>query len=813
MRFRRSRCIYITIVIILLHVIILSILRNGSNSIILLPAKLKDFHYDFSNPSILFRPKDAYSFNAWADKMFDKNIRQVNSGAVKMAQFAIEPAVKRVKDSVTLPKYLKGKGENPHLVPFDPRLTLGLYLNDINAKLHENSGNAEKLEIETFHWSDWTDLSILYSHALSAGNDRFRCSNLNSQDVGRRPKDPELLSPEQFCYDDDIIPQIANDSATNANLKANLDHILKSPHRLGFHVFRHPGRSSAKNMKLSGASYLNDFMNAPLSILFLMPTKSQKYASLKVSVKQDVLSRVKIIDSPLASAVAEREKTVLVGKEVKRTLELLKVDNESPFSPTKELAATSFYDPLKQIIQELANNYELTPQEKNYFESLALSLNVERVPKYFYEAKLIKSTRNWALGGHYDWRFFKGLINLTDLQLPVLHGLLLAWLRFTSANELTTWVAHGSLLSWYWNGMTFPWDADIDVQMPVVDLHKLARNFNQTIVVDFGPDVQNNVRYGRYFVDCGTWISHRQTENGLNFIDARFVDLDSGLYIDITGLALSNTMAPERYDKNLPQLLIRSDPFEVQNKINRERGKPIFRVPDDREVERNLLLKVFNCRNNHFQSLDELSPLKLTYVDGVPAYVPNDFVSMLQAEYGVSSTGAIKHRNYAFFPRIRLWQDIRSVRRHINGAQSESSKVDLGADTIAAKENVDKVSEFSFSDQDYIQLMASEPQLLVDYLVSRDVTSLHEREMDALLNGKSTEKLLLEDGKLKYSFQPIRHDLTNYKHHKYNFDFEEEVKNLDEQLATFRAGLKVLSEKLEIFDVDKPQPEVINRGR
>ena len=34
---------------------------------------------------------------------------------------------------------------------------------------------------------------------------------------------------------------------------------------------------------------------------------------------------------------------------------------------------------------------------------------------------------------------------------------------------------HGPLLSWYWNGLLFPYDNDIDIQMPIDELVNLAK--------------------------------------------------------------------------------------------------------------------------------------------------------------------------------------------------------------------------------------------------------------------------------------------------------------------------------------------------
>lgn len=812
MRFRKSRCVYVSVLIIILYCIIISILRHGDGPSTLLPGKIQEISREFLSLGEMFQPSDGYLFNKWADMLWQKLLAQSGLKAGKLALFSVEPASSRVKDSVTLPKYLKGEGENPHIVPFDPRFTLGVYLNDLNAQLDANGGDTSQLKIDTFHWADWTDLSIINEHALSFGRNRYKCSDIKTpKDVGPGTKQTDILDPELYCYNDDQIAKLAN-GKIDPVLKAKLQHILKLPNRLGFHVFKHPGRSSPKHMRLSSASYLSGFMELPQLVLFLLPAEEQKIVSLKVPVSQDVSSRVKVVDSPMAQAVAQRTETISVTKEVVRAVDHLKAVQMPPYAFKKELQEQDFYDKLKDIVKELKGQ-ELSPQEQHYYNSVKLSVNTDRVPKYFSEAKLTKNVNNWGLGEHHDWRFFKGLVNKSDLQLPILHGLLSAWLRFSHANDLTTWVAHGSLLSWFWNGMVFPWDADIDVQMPVADLHKLSRYFNQTVVVDFGPSTDLGVRYGRYFVDCGTWISHRQTENGLNFIDARFIDMDLGLYIDITGLAISNTMAPARYEYLLPDSLKRIDRYPEENKKLKKQKKPQIQTPDEREVERNMHLKLFNCRNAHFHKFEELSPLRLTYVEGTPAYIPNDFTALLQHEYGTSSMDNSRFRFYAYSTRLRLWLNLKVFRKHMRkNRRLNIEPYDMGADGEQARQHLDKFAVFTFSDQDYILLMDLEPELLQEYIVSRDVTALHEKEMALLLKEESTKSLLLKNNELQYLFKPLRHDLSVYKFHKYDFDFDQRLKEFDEQYALFRAGKQVDGEVLIGLEVDRPQPEPVNVG-
>lgn len=53
--------------------------------------------------------------------------------------------------------------------------------------------------------------------------------------------------------------------------------------------------------------------------------------------------------------------------------------------------------------------------------------------------------------GHYDARFFKGLVSNAERSQTLTH-MTRAYLNFFSEAGLDTWIAHGTLLGWWWNG-------------------------------------------------------------------------------------------------------------------------------------------------------------------------------------------------------------------------------------------------------------------------------------------------------------------------------------------------------------------------
>lgn len=96
----------------------------------------------------------------------------------------------------------------------------------------------------------------------------------------------------------------------------------------------------------------------------------------------------------------------------------------------------------------------------------------------------------------------------------------------------------------------------------------------------------------QYLVDVNPWIWERVKGNGMNVIDARWIDTRNGLYIDITGLSETR---PETH-------------------------------PD-----------VWRCKNEHDYKVTDLFPMRETMFEGVFAKVPYQYDKILMEEYHESA--------------------------------------------------------------------------------------------------------------------------------------------------------------------------------
>lgn len=76
---------------------------------------------------------------------------------------------------------------------------------------------------------------------------------------------------------------------------------------------------------------------------------------------------------------------------------------------------------------------------------LKYGLNASAEYKYFHEPG------NDDILGHYDVRFFAAPVSDSERAETLTH-MIRAYLEFFDENELETWIAHGTLLGWWWNG-------------------------------------------------------------------------------------------------------------------------------------------------------------------------------------------------------------------------------------------------------------------------------------------------------------------------------------------------------------------------
>lgn len=190
---------------------------------------------------------------------------------------------------------------------------------------------------------------------------------------------------------------------------------------------------------------------------------------------------------------------------------------------------------------------------------------------------------------HYDTRYFQKEL-AADERRTVLEDLIRSYLNVTNHYEIETWLAHGTLMGWWWGGRIMPWDSDIDVQLSFETLDSIAPELNFTEFRYEMRHADGQLVSKSYLLDINPYYGEAGVGDGNNVIDARWIDTHSGMFVDITAVR-------QRDDS----------------------GK-------------------WSCKDRHTYEGAELWPLIESEFEGVAALVPAKPTALLRAEYGQEST-------------------------------------------------------------------------------------------------------------------------------------------------------------------------------
>ncbi|EXF85450.1 hypothetical protein CFIO01_12358 [Colletotrichum fioriniae PJ7] len=223
-----------------------------------------------------------------------------------------------------------------------------------------------------------------------------------------------------------------------------------------------------------------------------------------------------------------------------------------------------------------------------------------KAPKYFQES-------DFSI--HYDARFATKPLNATA-QREAVQVLIQTYLATLRDLGVQTWLMHGSLLGWWWNKQTLPWDSDADVQVTENGINFLAAYYNMTTWYYKYPSVPQ----GRYFqleVNPNYVRRGQDSFDEDNVIDARWIDMDNGLFIDITAV---------RYVEDHPE------------------GDGVLAT-----------------KNGHEFRDTFLYPLLDTTFEGVKAKIPYEYKEMLISEYGEKALTNQEFMNHKFVDSKMEW--------------------------------------------------------------------------------------------------------------------------------------------------------------
>ncbi|SCU99312.1 LADA_0H18932g1_1 [Lachancea dasiensis] len=512
--------------------------------------------------------------------------------------------------------------------PFDPRFSIATCLHYLQKK--------PEGEIP-FNWYDWKDLGHIIDPLMVHDSPKgvFHCEDLYIEETNYEDSQRQATSFGGTVN----VPKIELAGSRIANYCINMQ---RSP--LGFEVKRIYPKCQAKALALQSAVFLFSGGVKPSQLLFMLTP-----GRTVISQANSVGGYDSLWGSPLANMfVAEHSSNApdIVFDPKIELRELLSRDfsnkSVSGYEYTSEFPIEHFDFDANFEIEKIVANPNSTENEKRYLDSLVYSKGVNsgqsKPYKYFHETvDLLAADDDFQ--GHMDVRFFSGPIQCKWKRLRILNALIRGWLRFTQTQNIRSWPAHDSLEAYLFTGSQFPWSSTQVVQMSVHDLHLLARNFNQTMVIQ--SPLEGN---GRFFLDVQPFISSRDHVDDHNNVDARFIDVDSGLYIDILGVGFST------------------------NRVNSRRLKNDFggqQIEAEDIAAFNKQMGLLSDRGGRCLLISDVLPLRLSRYHGLPCWIPHRAITIVKDESHLPSDlyGPKQIRQkHLLLPSLGAWVEMSKLR-------------------------------------------------------------------------------------------------------------------------------------------------------
>lgn len=270
-------------------------------------------------------------------------------------------------------------------------------------------------------------------------------------------------------------------------------------------------------------------------------------------------------------------------------------------------------------------SYRPTNQVGKYFHE---SVSVTFQPAILLTADLIR------FDNHYDGRFADKTLRY-KAQGEALSALMQSYLSTMAGIGAETWLMHGTLIGWWWNNKILPWDNDIDVMVSQASMDHLAQYYNLTVhthqATPESEERQYMLEINAHYNDANT----NSPVDQLNKIDGRWVDMNTGLYIDITMLHL--TASAENHD-------------------------------DD----------VMTSKDGHLYRYSDIFPLKAGSFEGSPCNIPNAYEKILKEEYGNDVLEQMDFKDHVFDRYANAWKPLKDPNAQPNARRVMLQKAARG---------------------------------------------------------------------------------------------------------------------------------------
>ncbi|KAM9921439.1 hypothetical protein OXX80_012173, partial [Metschnikowia pulcherrima] len=202
--------------------------------------------------------------------------------------------------------------------------------------------------------------------------------------------------------------------------------------------------------------------------------------------------------------------------------------------------------------------------------------------------------------------------------------------------------------------------------------------------------------------------------------------------------------------------------------------RPTNPEPETNRIN-NKLSKLYNCRNRHFASLSELSPLVKSVVQNEVGYVPQNFSPLLKNEYRIEGMSEFSFNGYYYLSAMRLWVKASFL---IDYTKNRGNWIDHHTRLSQREISVEEANAINnLTETDFANLLNDE-RVLREFLSSSNFTQFHEEQMSYLLSSRM-KKYYLSLEKYVSGEQvgrPIWPDLFMNEIAVNGWDYEDEVR-------------------------------------
>lgn len=307
-------------------------------------------------------------------------------------------------------------------------------------------------------------------------------------------------------------------------------------------------------------------------------------------------------------------------------------DWDTPIPEEIKYTKQDFEWDLPAEIERYEKMPDKSPKEVKYLDTLKLCQDRSGPGAFFmYPINWLENDR-YHKGQHTNFPFFQSLVDKSRRRSPI-HHMMRNFAKMMRVADCKYWVFSGNAISWYFNGNNMPWDEDIDVRMTTKEMGKMALAYNNTLVIENPAEGD-----GMYLFQISPWFG-KTTRIG-NHIDSRFIDIKTGLYIDVTSL----NVAPESREKVLKQNHL----FEFRNVEKADRSTYL-----DRHT-------VINDKNGNWFWLDDFDTQFRTLFEGTMIHMPYNYDKTLRYSYGDRVLTKTRCEYYRFVSEISMWIDERT---------------------------------------------------------------------------------------------------------------------------------------------------------